>query len=229
MAFESAVQGWHALSVDQALKKLESSFEGLRAAEAHERLDRFGPNKIEEEKPISGWAILFKQLRGFFNIVLYVACAIALFTAQWTDASFITVILVVNTILSFVQEYKASRMMASLKSYVVEEVTVLRDGKPVNLGVTDVVPGDVVLLEEGMRVPADAPRDRRTRPRRRRVDVDRRIRAGRKRASRDGGRRGLGRPDRHGVCRHDRRARDGKGGRVRDGHEDRARQCRPGA
>ena len=156
MASESAVQGWHALSVDQAVKKLESAFEGLRAAEARERLDRFGPNKIEEEKPISGWAILFKQLRGFFNIVLYVACAIALFTAQWTDASFITVILVVNTILSFVQEYKASRMMASLKSYVVEEVTVLRDGKPVNLGVTDVVPGDVVLLEEGMRVPADA-------------------------------------------------------------------------
>ncbi len=156
MASETLANNWHALSVEETLKQLESSSDGLGNDEAQNRFDRFGPNKIEEEKPISGWTILLKQLRGFFNIVLYVACLIALCTQQWTDASFITVILIVNTFLSFYQEYKASRMMASLKNYVLDEVTVLRDGKAANLAVTDLVPGDVVLLEEGMRIPADA-------------------------------------------------------------------------
>ena len=156
MAPASTATSWHALSVEQTLAQLQTTPDGLSVEEAQTRLDRVGPNKIEEEKPISGWKILFKQLRGFFNIVLYVACAIALFTAQWTDASFISVILVVNTLLSFFQEYKASRMMASLKNYVVAEVTVLRDGHPSSLGVTELVPGDVILLEEGMKIPADA-------------------------------------------------------------------------
>ena len=156
MASETVAKLWYTLSVDETLKKLHAAVDGLSGDEAKKRLDRFGPNKIEDEKPVSAWSILFKQLRGFFNIVLYVACLIALFTHQWTDASFIIAILIVNTVLSFVQEYKASRMMASLKSYVVEEVTVLRDGRPANIAVTQLVPGDVILIEEGMRVPADA-------------------------------------------------------------------------
>ncbi len=156
MATDNGAKAWHAMPVDQALAELKSSPQGLSNSEAQKRLSQFGPNKIEEEKSVSAWTILWNQLHGFFNLVLYVAFGVALFTDQWTDATFIAAILVVNTVLSFMQEYKASRMMASLKSYLVEAVTVLRDDQPAELAVTELVPGDIVLLEEGMRVPADA-------------------------------------------------------------------------
>lgn len=146
---------WFAMSADEVVKAFDSSDAGLTSAAAAERLKRYGLNKLVEEKQISAWIILFRQLRGFFNIVLYVAFIIAAATEQWTDACFIAAILVINTSLSFYQEYKASRVMEALKNYIIEKVVVFRDGRALELEVSQLVPGDVISIEEGMKVPAD--------------------------------------------------------------------------
>ncbi len=147
---------WHSIPPEEVLKKLDSNPEGLSSAEAKQRLQRCGPNKIREEKQVSAWEILFRQLRGFFNMVLYVAVVIAFWANKTPDAIFITAILFINTSLSFFQEYKASRAMEALKKFLVEKIKVVRDDKPVEIDVSEVVPGDIIELEEGEKVPADA-------------------------------------------------------------------------
>ena len=144
------------MKADEVLGKLGSRAGGLGKAEAAERLRRYGPNRIREEAQVSGWEILARQLRGFFNMVLYVAVVIALWAHKIPDAVFIIAILIINTTLSFFQEYRATRAMQALKNYLVEKVTVFRDGEPEEVDVSGVVPGDIVELEEGQRVPADA-------------------------------------------------------------------------
>lgn len=147
---------WHCLGKEEVLKELKSSIGGLNADEAKNRFTYYGPNKIQEEKPVSGWQILFRQLKGFFNIVLYVAVVIAFWAHKLPDAVFIIAILIINTTLSFFQEYKASRAMEALKQFLVEKVKVIRDSQPQEVDVAEIVPGDIVELEEGQRIPADA-------------------------------------------------------------------------
>ncbi len=147
---------WHSLKPEEVFEKIGSRVEGLSSSEVKERLEKYGPNKIKEEKQVSPWKILFRQLKGFFNIVLYVALVIAVWAGKTPDAVFIAAILLINTSLSFYQEYKASRTMEALKNYLVEKIRVIRDGEPVEIEVDRVVPGDVIELEEGEKVPADA-------------------------------------------------------------------------
>lgn len=147
---------WFTLKAEDALKELNSSAEGLKASEINERLKKYGANKLQEEKEETALDILLIQLRGFFNIVLYVAAFLAFAVQSYKDAYFICAILIVNTTLSFYQEYKASRIMSGLKNFLVAKVNVLRDGTPVEIATEEVVPGDIVLIEEGMTIPADS-------------------------------------------------------------------------
>lgn len=156
MADGQTATEFHSLKADEVLKRLGAGPEGLGESEAAERFQRYGPNSIREEAQVSAWEILFRQLRGFFNLVLYVAVVIAFWAHKLPDAIFICAILVINTSLSFFQEYKAGRAMEALKEYLVEKITVIRDGKPLEIDVSELVPGDVIELEEGERVPADA-------------------------------------------------------------------------
>ncbi len=146
---------WHTMAGEDVLAQKKSRPSGLTDAEFRERLAGFGPNKIHEAKPISPWEILARQLMSFFNYVLYAAAIVAFIARNFADAAFICAILIINTTLSFVQEYKATRAMQSLKHLIAESVKVLRDGDIREVDVTEIVPGDMVPLEEGMKVPAD--------------------------------------------------------------------------
>ena len=155
MAEKIKSRPWHAMTAEAVLAEKKGGISGLTKIEAEERMAQFGPNKIREEKAVSAWEILLRQLMSFFNYVLYAAAIVAFIAKNFADASFICAILIINTTLSFVQEYKATRAMQSLKNLISEKVKVIRDGETLEVDVTEIVPGDLVSLEEGMKVPAD--------------------------------------------------------------------------
>ncbi len=147
---------WYAEDIEAVKSQLGVSDEGLSTEQAQAKLKEFGPNKLEEEKEETALSILFAQLKGFFNIVLYFAAVLAFCVGAKTDGIFIVCILILNTCLSFYQAYKASRIMSGLKNFLVASVNVMRNNTPVEINTEDIVPGDIILLEEGMKIPADA-------------------------------------------------------------------------
>ena len=155
MTSEMKTLTWHTMEGNAVIQEQGSRLEGLSASDVKERMERFGPNKIREEKQISAWEILLRQLLSFFNYVLYAAAIVAFIAKDFADASFICAILIINTVLSFIQEYKATRAIQSLKNLIEEKIKVIRDGSLLEVDVTEIVPGDIIPLEEGMKVPAD--------------------------------------------------------------------------
>ncbi len=147
---------WYAQDIDTVKSELNVDDNGLTGDLAKQRLKEYGPNKLAEEKEETAWDILKAQLKGFFNIVLYCAAVLAFIVGAYTDGIFIVCILILNTALAFYQEYKASRIMSGLKDFLVANVNVIRDGTPVGINSEELVPGDIVLLEEGMKIPADS-------------------------------------------------------------------------
>jgi Ca2+-transporting ATPase len=147
---------WHAVSPDEALARLESAPGGLSDAEARRRLAHWGPNALRAAPPASAWKILAAQLRSFVVLLLVVAAALALATGDPLDAAAIGVVLLINTVLGFVMELRARRTMEGLLQLEVARATVLRAGERREIGAESIVPGDVVVLEAGTRVPADA-------------------------------------------------------------------------
>ncbi|MBC7250439.1 MAG: cation-translocating P-type ATPase [Anaerolineae bacterium] len=146
---------WYTLDQAAVLERLETRLDGLTDAEATERLQRFGPNQLEERALRSPWAVLAAQFTEVMVIVLLVAAAISFFIGETTDALMVLIIVVLNAVLGFTQEYRAERAMAALKRLAVPEVKVRRQGQTRQLPATQLVPGDVILLEAGARVPAD--------------------------------------------------------------------------
>ena len=97
MTLENKKSPWYAMETDAVLKEQASTPAGLSDSEWKERLEKFGPNKIREEKPVTGWQILFRQLMSFFNYVLYAAAIVAFVAKNFADAIFICAILIINT------------------------------------------------------------------------------------------------------------------------------------
>jgi Ca2+-transporting ATPase len=147
---------WHAVSTDEVLARLESSPGGLTDAEAGRRLAHWGPNALRAAPPASAWKILVAQLRSFVVLLLVVAAALALATGDPLDAAAIAVVLLINTVLGFVMELRARRTMEGLLQLEVARATVLREGQRREVGAASIVPGDVVVVEAGTRVPTDA-------------------------------------------------------------------------
>ena len=146
---------WHQLASDEALKRLDSSPGGLAAAEAEARLRQSGPNELVERGTRTVWHILWEQLRSVMVIVLIIAGVISLALGEFTDAIAIIAIVVLNAILGVMQEYRAEKAMAALKSLAVPLVRARRGGHVLEVSARNLVPGDVVLLEAGGHVPAD--------------------------------------------------------------------------
>jgi len=144
------------------LASLASGPEGLSPDEARRRLGEFGPNRIEEPRRESMLVRLLGEFVHFFALILWVAAGLAFF-AEWSAPGqgmaklgcAIVVVIVASGVFSFWQEYRAARILALLRKLLPQQVTALRGGKVVQLPRTELVPGDVVLLEEGDRVPAD--------------------------------------------------------------------------
>lgn len=147
---------WHALPTGEALARLDSSVDGLSETAAAERLARWGPNVLRAAPPVSAWKILVAQLRGFVVLLLVTAAILAFATGDPIDAAAIGAVLLINTALGFVMELRARRTMEGLLRLEVPHATVLREGRRRDVGAETVVPGDVVVVEAGTRVPADA-------------------------------------------------------------------------
>ena len=153
---------WHSLPLDQVLSDPDTAQKGLSTAEASLRLERFGPNGLLETPPVSPATILLREFRSFLVLIL-IGAAILLFivaaadndSSHYIDASLILLIVVFNGALGFVQNYRAQRGIESLRRLSAPTATFLRDGQVVTGETSVLVPGDVVLLEEGDRIPAD--------------------------------------------------------------------------
>lgn len=146
---------WHTMKREEVFEELDTSAEGLQGAEVEKRLEKYGPNELEERGLRSPWVVLLSQFTEIMVIVLLVAALISFFIGETTDAIMILIIVVLNAILGFTQEYRAERAMAALKKLSVPTVRVRRDNKIKEVEATTLVPGDVVLFEAGDRVPAD--------------------------------------------------------------------------
>lgn len=144
-----------AVGVDDALRLYGSSRAGLTQEEADRRRASHGPNRLPEKPPRSAWAAAFAQLRGSLNFILIGAALLAGTVGDVEDAVLIGAIVILNTVLGFVQEHRAEKTLGALKAMVAQHARVLRTGRPQQLPADELVPGDVVLLEGGDRVSAD--------------------------------------------------------------------------
>ena len=153
---DTSMTAWHGLDVAESLGRLGTDGErGLSAAEAVRRLDEYGANELKEHGLKSPWRILWEQLTASMVVILIIAAVVSLFLGDEKDAIAILVIVVLNAVLGFQQEYKAERAMAALKALAVPTVRVMRDGNVREVSARELVPGDVVLLEMGNVIPAD--------------------------------------------------------------------------
>jgi Ca2+-transporting ATPase len=146
---------WYTKDREEVLRELDSSEKGLDENQAQERLEKYGLNELVERGLRSPWVVLAGQFTEIMVIVLLVAAAISFFIGETTDAIMILIIVVLNAILGFTQEYRAERAMAALKKLSVPNVKVRRRGQIQEIEATKLVPGDIVLFEAGDRVPAD--------------------------------------------------------------------------
>ncbi len=150
---------WHSKPIDRVLDELETSHQGLSNAQAEELLRRHGSNRLEQPEQDSLLLRLAEQLKDPMILVLLGAAILSLLAsrgADWLDAVIILLIVVVNSIISIVQEDNAHRALEELKKMASPRARVLRDGQIVSVDAELVVPGDVILLEAGDQVPADA-------------------------------------------------------------------------
>ena len=147
---------WHTLGADEAAQRLDiNPRTGLNPDEAAKRLAHFGANELKEKRVRSPWRMLLEQFSDFMIIVLIGAAVISGFVGDIEDTVAIIVIVLLNAVIGFVQEYRAERAMAALRQMAASGAQVMRDGRIESVSAADLVPGDVVLLEAGNVVPAD--------------------------------------------------------------------------
>ena len=146
---------WHTLTADETLEKLASSREGLSSDEAARRLSEYGPNQLEEFYKPSKLRVFLRQFENYLIIVLIFAAGVSWIAGETTNAYAILGIIFFISLIGFFQEYRAERAMEALREMVAPEANVLRSGRMTRIPVRDLVPGDVVYLEAGDKVPAD--------------------------------------------------------------------------
>ena len=147
---------WHACSIEETAKELSSKIDrGLTDREAAERLGRYGPNTVAETKQRSILAIIVYQFRSLIVGLLLAAAGVAFVLGEIAEAIAILVVILLNAVISFTTEWKAASAIAGLRKQTVLIARVLRDGRERQISAGELVPGDVVLLAAGDRVPGD--------------------------------------------------------------------------
>ena len=151
------------LSATDAVASVHSTPHGLSSDEATRRLHEYGPNRVEQVAGVPVLLRLFKEFFHFFAVILWVATALA-FIGEWNEPGqgmakigyAIIAVIMVSGLFSFWQEHRVERTLAALRKLLPQEVDVMRDGKVTSLAVEQLVPGDIVLLEQGDNIPADS-------------------------------------------------------------------------
>ncbi len=147
---------WYALTPDQVVAELKSQKEGLSTVEAKRRLLEVGPNQLIAESRVTAWALLAEQFKNVLIIVLLVATGLSVAMGHGLESLVIAVIVLFAVVLGFFQEYRAERSIEQLKKLAAPLASVLRDDQECKIAASEVVPGDVIKLQTGDRVPADA-------------------------------------------------------------------------
>lgn len=146
---------YHFLSISENYHLLNTSKQGLHHSEAEERLSQYGKNVLAEKKKASVFILFLHQFKDVMIIILLLAALISYIISDIKDAVVILIIVLLNAIIGFVQEYRAEKAMAALRKMTAFNATVRRSGNLVQLPASEIVPGDIVILEAGMSVPAD--------------------------------------------------------------------------
>lgn len=146
---------WYSRTTDEVFTELGSQPAGLTQAEAAERLQTYGPNEIQAAKRISAWQILLEQFKNILILILLGATVLSLFLGHGVESIVIAVIVLFAVFLGFFQEYRAERAIEALREMAAPTASVLRDGGEIKIPARELVPGDVILLRTGDRIPAD--------------------------------------------------------------------------
>ncbi|MEM3047581.1 MAG: HAD-IC family P-type ATPase, partial [Candidatus Bathyarchaeia archaeon] len=156
LAVKAEPANWHAIPAEEVLSRLGSSENGLTAAEAERRLREHGPNELTKARRASALETFLNQFKSILVLILLGATVVSALIGEVTDALVIAAILLANATLGFVQERRAERALEAMKKLTASKAHVIRDGERIELPAREVVPGDILVLEAGDRVAADA-------------------------------------------------------------------------
>ncbi len=146
---------WHALSGDEALERQETSSDGLEKDEAGRRLKEYGPNQLRQEKKRPAWKRFLDQFNNVLMLILIIAGGASVLLGEMIDAAAIFGVVLIIALVGFIQEGKAESALESIKEMLSPKATVIRSGKTEEIPAEGVVPGDIVEMSSGDRVPAD--------------------------------------------------------------------------
>ena len=153
-------KSWHSKSTETVLDELHTDPLGLEEKDAGQRLEKYGPNELRERKRTSTLQIFLNQIKDIFVVMLLIATVIAFISAYsqgepQTETITIAAIVVLNSVVGFIQEYRSEKAMEAMRRLTAPTARLMRDGKETIVNAKNVVPGDIVLLESGDRIPAD--------------------------------------------------------------------------
>ncbi|MDI6805331.1 MAG: cation-translocating P-type ATPase [Candidatus Bathyarchaeia archaeon] len=146
---------WHALEIKETLKALNTKENGLSQEEVQKRLQEYGPNELKREKRKSPIMLFLEQFADILIIILLIATGLSILLGEVYDAIIIFAIVIASAALGFVEEYRSEKALEALKRMTAPTALVLRDGKEVKVQASEIVPGDIILLYTGDKIPAD--------------------------------------------------------------------------
>src|SRR3989338_904071 len=146
---------YHTIPPEAVLGKLNTRLTGLSSEEAARRLQAYGKNEVQRKKEESALQLFLDQFKSPIVWILIGAVVISVVEEEFIDATVISIILLLNAVLGFAQEYKAEKTIEALQKLASFHARVIRDGKEMSIETKEVVPGDIILLEVGEKIPAD--------------------------------------------------------------------------
>ncbi|MBA3035994.1 MAG: HAD-IC family P-type ATPase, partial [Desulfobacterium sp.] len=146
---------WHQKSTNEVVDELGSSAQGISSEEALKRFGEYGPNELKEKEKKTALAMFLDQFKDFMILILIAAAIISGFIGDLSDTIAIIVIVILNAVIGFIQEYRAEKAMAALKKMTAPFATVIRNGVHERISASHLVPGDIAILEAGMIISAD--------------------------------------------------------------------------
>ena len=147
---------WHSKTTEEAMNELHVASNGLTSQQAQQRVEEYGPNEIKKEKRTSPLKLLLDQFTDVLMIILLIATGLSIAVGEVTDAIIIIAIVIASAVLGFSQEYRSGKAVEALKKMTAPTANVLRDGKEVKIPANQLVPGDIIFLYTGDKIPADA-------------------------------------------------------------------------
>lgn len=145
----------HKKTLQQVFEELKTSDKGLSLTEAKRKLEEFGKNELKVKRKTPWWMHFLKEFTDLMVVILIIAAFIALIAGEWRETVVILIIVLINAIIGFVQKFRAEKAIEALKKMVAPTARVLREGKEQEIDAKLLVPGDIIILEEGDKITAD--------------------------------------------------------------------------